>query len=124
MEKNTPRVFVVQENSKLNYAPAERFGEVHFMTATEFSPVKNSQRNRNILEMVELAMKAFDPATDYLLLSGNPIVMGYVFHLAMTKASSVRVLWWSRIDNEYTEVVFDPEFIKSIGIPTVNIQYK
>lgn len=124
MNKKKPRVFVVQENPNLNYAPAEKFGDVYFMTSTEFSPMKNSPRNANILEHVELAMGAYDSETDYLLLSGNPIVMGYVFHLAMVKAKEVRVLWWSRDDRKYNEVLFNPEFIKSVGTPTIPVKYK
>lgn len=124
MTSKHPRVFVVQENPNLNYIPAEKFGEVVFMTGIEFSPIKNSPRNAAVLECIETAMAQFDPATDYLLLSGNPIVMGYVFHLAMAKAPEVRVLWWSRDDRKYTEVLFNPDFIKSVGVPTTPVIYK
>ena len=124
MTDKQPKVFVVQENPNLNYTPAERYGEVVFLTAIEFSPMKNSPRNAAVLETVEVAMKRFDPSKDYLLLSGNPIIMGYVFHLAMTKSVEVRVLWWSRDDRRYNEVLFNPDFIKSVGMPTVPVKYK
>lgn len=124
MTDKQPKVFVVQENPNLNYTPAERYGEVVFLTAIEFSPMKNSPRNAAVLETIETAMKHFDPSKDYLLLSGNPIIMGYVFHLAMSKATEVRVLWWSRDDRKYTEVLFNPDFIKSVGIPTIPVTYK
>lgn len=124
MNQKKPRVFVVQENPNLNYTSAEQFGEVVFMTAVEFSPMKNSPRNKFILDGIEAMMRDFDPDVDYLLLSGNPIIMGYVFHLAMSKKPEVSVLWWSRDDRKYNEVLFNPEFIKSVGTPTIPVTYK
>lgn len=124
MNQKKPRVFVVQENPNLNYMSAEQFGEVVFMTAVEFSPMKNSPRNKVILDGIEAMMRDFDPDVDYLLLSGNPIIMGYVFHLAMAKKPEVSVLWWSRDDRKYNEVLFNPEFIKSVGTPTIPVKYK
>ena len=61
MTDKQPKVFVVQENPNLNYTPAERCGEVVFLTAIEFSPMKNSPRNAAVLETVEAAMKRKPP---------------------------------------------------------------
>lgn len=125
MDNNAkPKVFVVQENPNLNYLPAEKFGEVVFITSIEFSPVKNSPRNAALMRDIEDAMRQFDPDRDYLLLSGNPIIMGYVFALAIQMKGEVSVLWWSRIDGAYIDVSFNPEFIKSIGQPNIPIKYK
>lgn len=100
------KVFVVQENARLDYAPAEAYGDVVFMTADEFSPVSSSIKNRDIKADIERHMSNFDPATDHLVLTGNPVVMGYAFHLAMLKANRVMCLQWDRFRAEYRQVIF------------------
>lgn len=100
------KVFVVQENNRVDYCDAERFGEVRFMTAEEFKPMSSSLRNANILEDVRLHMGQFNPETDYLVLTGNPIVIGYAFHLALLKSPAVKCLQWDRFNGSYREVTF------------------
>lgn len=99
-------VFVVQENNRLDYAPAEEFGEVIFMTADEYQPLKNSLRNQAILSRVTECLDSFRPRSDYLLLTGNPILIGYVFHLAYCIEGYVRCLQWDRMHNSYRVVEF------------------
>lgn len=101
------RVFVVQENNRLDYGPAEDFGQVMFITAEEYHPFKNSLRNAAILDRVDLAMNSFNPDTDYLILTGNPILIGYVFHKALERTQTVRCLQWDRMTGGYRAVVFD-----------------
>lgn len=100
------KVFVVQENPRMDYSPAEAHGEVVFMTAEEFKPMANSLRNKVILEDVQRHMDKFDPENDLLILTGNPMVMGYAFHQAMKKSNSINCLQWDRIHGEYRQVVF------------------
>lgn len=99
-------IYVVQENNKFNYADAERFGDIQFLTNREYSPLKNSLINRDILDEINTGMKDFDPDIDYLLLSGNPVMIGYVFHLALTGKGYVRLLQWDGIQGQYREVHF------------------
>lgn len=111
MTQSQPTVFVVQENPNLNYTPAEQFGEVRFLTASEFSPSKNSLRNVQLISDISAAMASFDPDRDFLLLSGNPIMMGYVAHLALSKKGYAKFLWYSRNDGAYLEVQFCPALL-------------
>ena len=108
-----PTVFVVQENPNLNYNPAEKFGEIKFLTYDEFRPSRSSLRNIDLVSDITKAMAAFDPDKDYILLSGNPIMMGYVAHLALSKAGYAKFLWYSRNDQDYIEVAFCPALLLS-----------
>lgn len=111
MTSKTPVVFVVQENPNLNYTPAEKFGEVIFLTAAEFSPSKNSLRNVGIVKSIHDKLAEFDPDRDFLLLSGNPLMMCYAYGVAIAIKGYVRVLWYSRNDRDYIEVPFCPALL-------------
>ena len=101
------KVYVVQENNRMSYEDAERFGEVVFMTAQEYKPMKNSLQNDIILQDIADAMEDFDVSEDYLILTGNPMVIGFVMHLALMNTNKVNCLQWDRIYNRYREVEFD-----------------
>ena len=102
------KVFVVQENPRLNYVDAERFGEVVFMTSKEFSPLKNSLVNAEIISDIQAFMKDFDPDNDYLLLTGGPVLLGYAFHLAISKKGYITVLQWDGMKQAYLPIQFNP----------------
>ena len=105
---NTPVVFVAQENNRLNYTDAEQFGTVRFLTSREYSPMANSLINNDILDEIRAKMASFQPDTDFLLLSGNPVMIGYVFHLAMKIKGYVKLLQWDGMSTSYREVHFNP----------------
>lgn len=107
------KVYVVQENPRLDYTDAERYGDVVFMTAREFSPMKNSISNKTVLGDIDRHMKNFNPAEDFLLLTGGPILLGYAFSLALAKTGSIHVLQWDNYKHGYTPIRFDPGTIKA-----------
>lgn len=98
------RVFVVQENGRADYSDAERFGELVFMTVDEFKPVAGSLRNENIKDEIRSHLSSFDDS-DYLVLTGNPIMIGYAFHYAVRSlggaGTTVNILKWDKMDNRY-----------------------
>lgn len=100
-------VFVVQENNRLDYSPAEEFGDVVFMTAEEYKPVKSSLRNVEILQRIRAMMRTFDPERDYLVLTGNPVAIGFAFHLAASRYNSFRCLQWDRFSGQYKQLMFE-----------------
>lgn len=110
----TPIVYVVQENSRINYTPAEKFGEVRFLTADEYSPSQHSIRNKRILEDVTRGLSVFDPDVDYIILSGNPIVMSYAFSVILARKGYVKALWYQSMTRDYVEVSFNPQKILNL----------
>ena len=102
------KVYVTQENSRLNYMDAERFGEVVFITASEYSPNPNSRRNDIIESEIRHGLINFDSDLDYLLLSGDPVIMALSFHRAAsisTVANKVQLLKWDSQNRSYNEIV-------------------
>ena len=102
-------IFVVQENNRISYHPAEAYGELKFLTAREYSPTKGSLINEKILEDIRKGLENFDPSSDFLLLTGNPVMIGYVMHLCLNRKGYVKVLQWDRMSGRYIEIHFNPE---------------
>jgi hypothetical protein len=113
MPDNTlPIVYVVQEQQRLDYADAERFGEVRFLTHLEYNGLRNSIRNKQVTASIAIGLIGFDPSKDYLLMTGSPVAMGYAFWIAMLKASAVgcsklNILQWDRESSHYKHIVFE-----------------
>lgn len=112
MNDNKPRVYVVQEQGKLDYSDAERFGEVKFLTRFEYNGLRNSHRNKLVTSDIRLGLADFHPDRDYLLMTGSPVSMGYAFWLVMLKASQaghskLNILQWDRESYQYRHIVFE-----------------
>lgn len=106
------KVYVSQSQDRIDYSDAERFGALVFCTGYEYPKHSANPRCRMVVQDVANSMKDFDPAKDYLILTGNPITMGYTFYWAMLRAAAlgfakIRVLQWDRNDQAYREVIFD-----------------
>ncbi len=104
-----PRVYVIKENSKLNYLDAERFGDIVFITNKNYSPIKNSLCNKEIIQIIAEYMDQFDPGRDFLLLTGGPILIGYAFHLGIKKKGYISLLQWDNLCRGYIPVQFNIE---------------
>jgi len=108
-ERN-PYVFVAQEQKHLDFGLAEAWGEVRFLTADEFKPQRHSIMNRHILDNVKDALwSRYRPDLDWVVLTGNPIMIGWVMHIAIEKAAhedvDVGVLHYDRFRQGYREAV-------------------
>ena len=115
MTQTPPTVYVVQENPRINYTPAEKFGIVKFLTADEYSPSQHSIRNKRILEDVIRGLSNFDPDRDYIILSGNPIIMSFAFSLVLQRKGYVKALWYQSMDRDYVEVSFNPRMVLDLA---------
>lgn len=97
-----PRVFITQENDRQNYVPAEKFGEVVFLTRREVSPIKNSLTNTAIVDELRRKLADFLPDIDFLAPSGSPIVTGIAFMLLRERGwKHFNALRWSNRDGAY-----------------------
>ncbi len=103
-----PKVFVTQENQGLDYTPAEEYGDVQFMTRKEWSPIKGSLMNQDILREIKHALNDFNPAEDFLVVSGSPTVAALVFlHLGQMRHPALKLLRWSNRDRVYQLVTLE-----------------
>tara|TARA_R110000772_G_scaffold268452_1_gene395567 strand:+ start:12973 stop:13284 length:312 start_codon:yes stop_codon:yes gene_type:complete len=100
---------VIQENNAANYSDAERYGDVVFMTVDEFKPNKGSLMNPRIIEQIKQKLSDFT-GDDFLILTGNPTIIGFAFAVALDKlkpTEGLQVLQWDRMSSSYRPFTFD-----------------
>jgi hypothetical protein len=100
------KVYVTQERPGFNYLDAERFGEIKFITHRDYTMPHTADNNKFLKEDIRVAVNEFDPETDYILLSGSPLVAGVVIGKIVKKhdPEAVRVVKWDNRRSEYTVV--------------------
>lgn len=97
-------VYAVNENPRLDYSDAERFGEVIFLTTHEFQGKPGSLLDQQTLTMMRAKMQHFNPEKDHLLLTGSPLMMGFAYYLAMGISQKLSVLRWDNRAFCYAQV--------------------
>jgi len=105
-------VFVTQENSRLNYSDAERFGNIVFLTAREYTASPNSLHNKELIAGISETLTDFYMQTDYLLLSGDPIIAALAFYSIVStyylkgsnQACKLNLLKWDALNRRYNKI--------------------
>lgn len=105
------RVFVVQNHLRYdtekgelvpvhNISPAERFGKLQFI----LTPRQTIARPEEVIAKMDLILRGYTD-DDYLLLIGNPVLIGWATALAAAHNSGrVQLLVWSGKEKDYTPV--------------------
>ena len=94
------KVYITQDNNK-NYTASHGFGDPEFITDLEYSSVANSKRNENILEQVKQTSFVYDPEVDFILLSGDPVIIGLVMHQLLKEHGRINLLKWDNQERKY-----------------------
>jgi hypothetical protein len=97
------RVYVTYESDKMNYSPAEKYGDVHFVTGTDLSPMKNSHRNKEIEKDFKYFCTDYMPGSDYLVLTGSTVFVAW-FMMKLYQAcpnKPHKILRWDNISRSY-----------------------
>jgi hypothetical protein len=96
-------VWITQENNK-NYSQAKNYGEPTFVTSFEYSSIANSKINSYILKDIDAMANKFNPETDYLLFTGDPVIIALCVHALLAIHGSVNVLKWQNQDKIYNSI--------------------
>lgn len=103
MENKKATVWITQENNK-NYSQAKNYGEPTFVTSFEYSSIANSKINSYILKDIDAMANKFNPETDYLLFTGDPVIIALCVHALLAIHGSVNVLKWQNQDKIYNSI--------------------
>lgn len=100
-----PRVFVTQ-NTSLRIAPAEKYGEIRFLTCDEFNDNVRSEHNAGLIMDMYRHLKTFDPKRDYMLPVGSQVVTGMAFAIlgCLVLDTDITVLRWDTANKCYISV--------------------
>ena len=103
VEQNSikPLVWVTQENPKFDYTPAEKYGELRFITCKDYTNNENSLFNSGLSEEIMLELREFNPDVDYLLPSGSPVVMMAVAAILGRDCRNLKILKWNNRNNAW-----------------------
>jgi hypothetical protein len=95
------KVFITQE-ARYDFSPAEQYGEVVFLTRMDLNNLRQSQHNDRVLSEIKDHLKHYDPAEDWIVISGSPYVSALVFMLLGRKRyDEIRILRWDNRDFRY-----------------------
>jgi len=103
MENKNATVWITQENNK-NYSQAKNYGNPTFVTSFEYSSIANSKINSYILKDIDAMANKFNPETDYLLFTGDPVIIALCVHALLAIHGSVNVLKWQNQDKIYNSI--------------------
>ncbi len=104
-----PKVYVTQEVAIANYQPAEKYGDVVFLCASEISGYSGSLHNAKLVNNIRERFRHFNPDEDYITPSGSPIIACIVMALAREKGTAFNFLKWNNRDHTYTPIKIDLE---------------
>lgn len=96
-----PTVYVTQE-TEYDFLPAEAFGEIKFITSHDINNVRGSLHNEELIRRIRMRLHAFDPARDFVVITGSPYVAAVVFLILGNRGiTEVNLLRWSNRDRVY-----------------------
>jgi hypothetical protein len=88
--------------------PAEKYGEIQFITAKDFSSVRNSLNNAAMLDEIRFVVNKIDADVDHLVIAGSPYVAAVVFYwLGKRGVQTLNMLRWSNRDLVYVPITLD-----------------
>lgn len=96
-----PIVYVTQESSH-NFAKAESFGTIQFLTRDDLNNVRGSLHNERLVADISRKLKDFDESRDWIVIAGSPYVSALVFMLLGRRGiRGVNLLRWDNRDFVY-----------------------
>lgn len=100
--------WITQEIHTFNYTPAEKHGDVRFITNKDYSPSRSSLHNPSLTQDIRRVLENFDPENDYIVPTGSPIVLMVVAAVLAEKGLKVfRILKWDNRDFMYVPMTID-----------------
>ena len=104
-QNRSPRVWVTVDDGSKNFHPALKFGQITIFTRVDVSVFINTAE-----WMDDLAtwVSGFDYEQDFLLLTGDPVLISAVSACIALISPRYCVLKWDRQERIYSPVWLDP----------------
>jgi hypothetical protein len=98
-------VYVTQELKGRDLSGALSFGELEVLVRANWA-VTDESVNEIITDIYD-SLDSFNPKKDFLLLSGDPVIIGIAF-MALTyiwdEGETFKILRWDRIEERYISI--------------------
>ena len=97
-------VYVVQEVRNRNFFPARKFGDLVALASADSQVVLSATP---MIQRLRSGLANFN-SEDYLLLSGDPIIMSLAVHIALqVNDGTATLLKWDKASSDYYPVIID-----------------
>lgn len=108
MRADAPRKVYVTQETDYDFLPAEKFGEVTFITNDDLNNTKGSLHNDKVFAQIRESIKRFDPDHDFIVIAGSPYIAAVVFTLLGRRGiRHATVLRWSNRDRIYVPLFLE-----------------
>lgn len=111
------KVYALQDNEKYDFTKAEAFGEIVFCAGSrDINTVYSIQRspaNQEVIHRMYKSLREFKTG-DYLIISGNPILIGMAIEYLLAKKGSVTLLKWDNYSGQYNPFLLDIGTLRSL----------
>jgi len=97
-------VYVVQSVTGLNYSDLSRFGDVLFVAQRHCYPDEADAHAQKIVDLCRAAFASFNPDTDFVALSGDPINIAVISGWVLARFKVAKFLKFDRKNNGYYPV--------------------
>lgn len=99
-----PTVYVTQESNGRNFLPARKYGDLVALMPYNAQVVLSASP---AIRKLRRGLRNFTK-DDYLLLSGDPIIMGIAISIALDNSQGKgKFLKWDKLEKDYYEVAID-----------------
>jgi hypothetical protein len=100
------KVFVTQDTGRVNFIPATRFGNIEMLANTDV-PIYGD--TGVFIKRLGRKLAQFNNSEDYLVLVGDPVLIGVVVAILATRFDKFTILKWDRQEFLYVPVVLNFE---------------
>jgi hypothetical protein len=95
-------VYIVQDNPKHAFWPAQEYGELRYCLTT-----MGDYYYEQVTPRLRTKLRDFDADNDYLCFSGAPLACAIALAILHERFDRVQVLRWSNQKQEYEKLVVD-----------------
>lgn len=106
-QESNVRVFVTQEQTHIDYAQAEEYGDVVFCSLLDVPTVSGSLRTKQVIEDIKSKMQGYRAGIDYILPTGSPLNIATIMLLAGRVGDNHNILKWESRGRKYQRVVLE-----------------
>lgn len=100
------KVYIIQDAGILDFSKAKKYGELVPMIEESIFPNSDQQQICNVVDTIKTKLKDFNPANDYILLTGDPLsILITALVLSGMGIFYVICLKWDRELKDYYRVI-------------------
>lgn len=111
-----PKVWIIKEQVKrmpgggieaMDYTPAMKWGELHFITDTDIPHYPGSSVAKEWTKKINKFVEQYDEQNDFIVCTGQPVAMVQIGFLMGKQLVAPRYLVFRREDNAYQPLLIN-----------------